>query len=153
MTQDLPPPPGETYSEPRQTWTSAFGAAVRREPQKPRRTWSEVVWSRDGEWIFFSSFKSGEAELFRILVNDRDPEPLTSDNSTWEYPGGVSTDGQALFFWRTSTSQADLMTLKLEPGVRPQHLTNSPQFSESSPRVSPDGAWLAYTSNETGSVA
>ena len=114
-------------------------------------TWSEVVWSRDGEWIFFTSFKSGEAELFRIRPNERSPEPLTSEITTWEYPGSVSPDGKTLFFWRTFPSQADLMTLKLAPGARPEHLTNSPQFSESSPRISPDGAWLAYTSDESGS--
>ncbi len=114
--------------------------------------WSELAWSPDGEWIFFTSFKSGEGEVFRMRSRGGSPEQLTSDGSVWEHAGSVSPDGATLLFWQATTSQSDLMTLKLEPRSAPQPFTNSPEFLESSPRVAPNGLWVAYVSNESGSV-
>jgi eukaryotic-like serine/threonine-protein kinase len=114
--------------------------------------WSELAWSPDGEWIFFTSFKSGEGELFRMPSRGGSPEQLTSDVAVWEHPGSVTPDGTTILFWQAAPSQADLMTLKLEPRGAPQHLTSSPDFLESSPRVAPNGLWVAYASNESGSV-
>jgi serine/threonine-protein kinase len=114
--------------------------------------WSELVWSPDGEWIFFTSFKSGEGELFRMQSRGGNPEQLTSDGSVWEYAGSVSPDGTTLLFWQAAISQGDLMTMKLDPRSAPQPFTNSPEFLESSPRLAPNGLWVAYASNESGSV-
>ena len=114
--------------------------------------WSELAWSPDGEWIFFTSFKSGEGELFRMPSRGGSPEQLTSDVSVWEHAGSVSPDGTTLLFWQATPSQGDLMTLKLEPRGAPQPFTNSPEFLESAPRLAPSGLWVAYGSNESGSV-
>ncbi len=40
-------------------------------------TLSSIVWSSDGQWIFFSSKRSGYPKLFRIRANGGAPEPLT----------------------------------------------------------------------------
>jgi eukaryotic-like serine/threonine-protein kinase len=114
--------------------------------------WSELAWSPDGQWIFFTSFKSGEGELFRMPSRGGSPEQLTFDVTVWEHPGSVTPDGTTLLFWQAPISQSDLMTLKLEPRGTPQPLTNSPEFLESSPRISPKGRWVAYVSNESGSA-
>jgi Tol biopolymer transport system component len=114
--------------------------------------WSELAWSPDGQWIFFTSFKSGEGELFRMPSRGGTPEQLTSDSTVWEHPGSVTPDGKTVLFWQAAVSQNDLVTLKLEPRGTPQLFTNSPDFLESSPRVSPNGRWVAYASNESGSV-
>ena len=110
----------------------------------------ELAWSPDGHWIFFPSFKSGEGDLFRVAPTTGRVEPLVADKNSWEHPGSVSSDG-TLFFWKAAVSQSDLMTLKLEPRGTPKAFTNSPGFSEGQPRVSPDGRWVAYQSNESGS--
>jgi serine/threonine-protein kinase len=114
--------------------------------------WSEIVWSPDSRSIFFTSFKSGEAEVFRIPSSGGEPEQLTFDSTVWEHPGSVSADGKTLVFWQASVSRGDLMTVTLDPQGKPQNLTRSPPFSRSSPRLSPDGRLLAYVSNETGST-
>jgi dipeptidyl aminopeptidase/acylaminoacyl peptidase len=43
------------------------------------------------------------------------------------------------------------MTLQIDPRGTPEPFTNSSMFSESSPRVSPDGRWVAYESDESAS--
>jgi serine/threonine protein kinase/Tol biopolymer transport system component len=111
---------------------------------------TELAWSPDGNWIYFTSFKSGEAEIFRIPSTGGRDEQLTSDPSVWEHPGSVSPDGITLLFWQSSPSQGDLMTLTLNPVGTPKRLTDSSAF-ESGPRISPDGQWVAYSSDETGS--
>jgi len=114
-------------------------------------TWSEIAWSPDGRWIYFTSFKSGEGEIYRVSSNGGEPTQLTFDPLVWEYPGSVSRDGNTLLFWQSATSHSDLMTLMLEPRGNPQHFTNSPASFESSPRISPNGLWVAYGSSESGS--
>ncbi|HET9261741.1 MAG TPA: protein kinase [Vicinamibacterales bacterium] len=111
---------------------------------------SQLVWSPDGNWIFFTSFKSGEAELYRTPSREGSPEQLTWAAEYWEHPSSVSPDGKTLFFWRTETSQSDLMTLNLEPRARPNPFTKTPQFFEAVARISPDGRWVAYESDESG---
>ena len=114
--------------------------------------WSEIVWSGDSRSIFFTSFKSGEAEVFRIPSSGGEPEQLTFDSTVWEHPGSVSADGKTLLFWQSSPSQADLMTLRLEPRGTPARVTDTPRSVNSSPRISPNGRSVAYVSNETGST-
>jgi eukaryotic-like serine/threonine-protein kinase len=114
------------------------------------QVWSELAWSPDGAWIYFTSFKSGDAEIFRIPSSGGRDEQLTSDKLAWEYPGSVSSDGTTLLFWQAVPSQSDLMTLALDPLGTPKPFTDSPMIYESAPRISPDGRWVAYYSDESG---
>ena len=127
-----------------------------------RGTWARITsgmhaaaqpaWSPDGKWIFFTSFKSGEAELFRIPSRGGSPEQLTSDVGFWEFPGSLTPDGRTLVFYQNRLGQSHLMTLMLEPRGTPQRLTNARDVLEADPIVSPQGTWVAYQSNESGSV-
>jgi Tol biopolymer transport system component len=110
-----------------------------------------LAWSPDGEWIVFTSFRSGDAELFRVGSRGGPSEPLTSDPELWNYVGDVSRDGTVLFFSATN-SQTDLMTVTLEPRGAREAVTNTPRTFERFPVFSPDGRWIAYSSDETGSI-
>ena len=46
--------------------------------------WRTPVWAPDGKWIFFTSFASGEGDLFRIPSRGGRPEQLTSDITAWD---------------------------------------------------------------------
>ena len=113
-------------------------------------TWSELAWSPDGQWVYFTSYKTGEAELYRVRSAGGAPEQLTSDVTVWEHPASVTPDGKTLLYWHTYPSQADLMLLALDPRGPPKHLTDSPAVFETGSRVSPDGRWAAFVSDASG---
>jgi serine/threonine-protein kinase len=131
-------------------WVYELDRETRTKLTAGMQVWSELAWSPDGKWVFFTSFKSGEAELYRVPSGGGSAEQLTSDPHAWEHAGSVSGDG-TLLFWKAAVSQTDLMMMKLEPRGAPQPMTNTPGVFESSPRISPDGHWVAYESNESGS--
>jgi serine/threonine protein kinase len=107
------------------------------------------VWSPDGRWIVFTSFKSGHGKLFRIPVDGGTPEPLTS-GVEWDYPGGVTPDGTTVVFMRLiEASQWDLMTVRLDAPAEPVPFLST-RFLEAMPALSRDGRWVAYESLETG---
>jgi Tol biopolymer transport system component len=61
-----------------------------------------------------------------------------------------SPDGKRIVFWVQDTKNGgDLWALPLEGDKKPQPLVASP-FQETRGQVSPDGKWIAYTSNSTG---
>ncbi len=110
-----------------------------------------LAWSPDGKWIFFTSFKSGEGKLFRIPSQGGTPEQLTFLDS-WDYPSSVTPDGASVVYTKTEPAYAGLMTLRLDPRGAPQPLTVSPgDYHELSAMVSPDGRWVAYYSDQSGS--
>lgn len=117
------------------------------------QTTHALTWSPDGEWIFFTSFRSGEGQLYRIPSRGGTPEQLTSDLDSWNYPTSVSPDGTTVLYSKSLPPQARLMTLRLDQRGTPQPLTppDSSYYTESSAMVSPDGRWVAYASDQSGS--
>ena len=78
------------------------------------------------------------------------PERLTS-NGIMQSPASWSPDGKVLAFTQTSPDMgADVYVLPLDdPQRKPVPFARS-KFAEGSPKFSPDGHWIAYTSNESG---
>lgn len=69
-------------------------------------------------------------------------------------PGGIASDafsgGQELAYVRVSaTTRQDIWTVDRARSDLPRHLIASPA-REIQPDISPDGRWIAYASNETG---
>ena len=116
-------------------------------------------WSRDGSMIDFVSFRAdsvgGPLALWTVPRDGGEaPTLLFGDQPV--ATGVWSPDGQWLVL-RTTTGRRgggvgarDIVALR--PGVDslPRPLVASPDAEELEPEVSPDGRWLAYTSNETG---
>ena len=109
------------------------------------------VWSPDGKWLVFSSSRSGNG-LFRVLADGSGLPEQVRTGVEYVWPGGFSPNGTVLAFGRnTRPGEWDLMTLSLDrPGADPETFRATPN-SERHPAFSPDGHWIAYDSNETGS--
>lgn len=66
--------------------------------------------------------------------------------------GSISPDGTQLVFTvsdLTASARADIMIATLGPPIEVRPLIKT-AFGEYSPRISPDGRWIAYHSNESG---
>jgi dipeptidyl aminopeptidase/acylaminoacyl peptidase len=102
------------------------------------------VWSPDGNSIVFFSGRDPTAQLYRRAVGEvgRDVA-LTTD--AHDPPSDWSRDGRYLVFG----PRGDLWAYTMTEHAPPIRLTETPAI-ERHARVSPDGRWIAYSSNESG---
>jgi eukaryotic-like serine/threonine-protein kinase len=111
----------------------------------------DPVWSPDGQTIAFSSIRDGIPGIYqkRMSGGTGDTELLFT-NHTPIHPMSWSPDGRFLLFEQTDPKSAsDVWVLPLQGDRTPQaYLATS--FSESDAQFSPDGAWVAYSSDESG---
>jgi serine/threonine-protein kinase len=109
-----------------------------------------AAWTSDGKWIAFQSSKEGQPP--NIYWQRSDGSGGLERLTTSEYPNvpmSWSPDGQLLAFMEVNPStQRDIWILRM--GDRKAEPFLKTRFDESVPRFSPDGHWLAYTSNESG---
>jgi len=125
---------------------------------KTRLTFSDLrdvrpAWSPSGDRIYFAEFARSDSftVMERVADGSGDARALTSG-----FEASVSPDGRFLVFDRFGVNgTVDLWYLALldgeageQPG-EPVRFLATPAF-EFWPRVSPDGRYLAYVSNESG---
>jgi len=118
---------------------------------------NSAVWSPDGRWIYFAS--SGDLNVSQQVVrkasNGSGEAEVDYDTKSSElgiFPLDASPDGRWLLVETglfPFTDQADIQWLALDGSKRLVPFLNSPAV-ESDARLSPDGRWVAYTSNESG---
>ncbi len=111
-----------------------------------------VVWSPDAVRIAFSSERRGNRDIYERNGRDGvETAVLATPNDEW--PEDWSKDGRYLAYGVNSgtTTFGDLYALPLFGDRTPILVSQSP-FAEDEPRFSFDGKWLAYNSNESGTV-
>jgi len=114
-----------------------------------------ATWSPDGKRVAFASDREGRH--FGIFVKDvgaTTPErPLISSDGDM-FPADWSPDGEYLAYSKIeadveATGGVDIWVMPLSPGGEPRPLIQT-RFVENDLAFSPDGRWLAFTSNESG---
>jgi len=110
---------------------------------------SSPVWSGDGRRIAFAS--PGAIYLKDATGGGQEQ---TLENGTRIAPSDVSRDGRWMVFTETDPKTAGDIWLLPDPldraaSHKPVSFLRTPS-NESQGQVSPDGKWLAYTSNESG---
>jgi eukaryotic-like serine/threonine-protein kinase len=108
------------------------------------------AWSPDGKNIAFSSIRGGQFDLYIKPADGSGEEKLLLHTDEYKFVQRWTRDGRFLLFDSTGPKTAqDIWALPYTPGAKPVALLKT-QFTEQRERVSPDGRWLAYTSNESG---
>jgi Tol biopolymer transport system component len=113
--------------------------------------WHEVspVWSPDGSFIVYSEAAGG---TFPHIVRRgfTDAKADITPRGPFQFAGSFTPDGQTLFYIREDARrQADIFRLDMKTKRTTPVLASD--VSEGSPAVSPDGKWLAYAADSTGS--
>ena len=116
------------------------------------------MWTPDGQRIVYTSEEKGGApNLWWIRADGAgDAQRLAESNST-QYPGSWPPDGKVLAFTQQNPGTGfAVMTLPIAGDDKSGWKTGEPApfvtstFNNGSPAFSPDGRWLAYDSNESG---
>jgi serine/threonine-protein kinase len=110
----------------------------------------------DGERVVFTSTRDGAANLYWQRVDGAGAVERLGHSANAQAAGSWHPDGRLLAFHETtSPDNADILLLPVDrDGTgwrvgRPRVFAGE-TVNETEPRFSPDGRWLAYTSNETG---
>jgi len=107
-----------------------------------------TIWTPDGNRLLFSLGKSRADNLFWQPYDGSSPMERLTTSEYGQRPGSWSSDGKTLAFVDIHPDTgADIAMLDVRSG-RVTPFLNS-QFEEWYPEFSPDGRWMAYTSDES----
>jgi Tol biopolymer transport system component len=109
------------------------------------------TWSPDGSRIAFRSNTAGHYDLYEKPSSGTGQERLLIQSENDKIPDDWSLDGRFLAFDNVDAkigSRSGLWILSLADGKASPFLQS--EFSQSDGHFSPDGRWVAYTSNESG---
>jgi Tol biopolymer transport system component len=108
------------------------------------------VWSSDGERIAFASNRSGPINIFWTPTDRSSPAQQLTELLTWPSPLCPSPDGRTLIIEEQGQATGnDISVLPLTGDRKPRPFLHTPA-NETEARLSPDGGWIAYQSNESG---
>ncbi|HLI84531.1 MAG TPA: hypothetical protein VKV17_11470 [Bryobacteraceae bacterium] len=108
------------------------------------------TWSADGSRIVFTSNRSGVYNLYEKSATGAGSEQLLYASMEGKGPTSWSPDGKYLIYYSLGQpTHLRLLAASGPPDRQPEPLVD-PQFSSITGRFSPDGRWIAYTSNESG---
>ena len=107
---------------------------------------SMPIWSPDGERIAFASLRNGKWGLYQTLSRGSGTHEPLYESELPKAPMSWSPDGKRIVFWvQDPKTSGDLWVLTLDD-KKAAPLVATP-FNETRAQISPDGNWIAYTSN------
>jgi eukaryotic-like serine/threonine-protein kinase len=109
-----------------------------------------LVWSPDGSQIIFSSNREGSFNLYQKLANGVKDAEVLLKSSEAKYASSWSRDGRSLLYQAANLKgKYDTWVLPMKGDKKPVPFLIT-EFNEVEALFSPDGQWVAYTSDESG---
>jgi dipeptidyl aminopeptidase/acylaminoacyl peptidase len=112
------------------------------------------VWSPDGTQIIFTSRTKGHFDLYQKAASGAGAEQELLEDKFDKWPMSWSSDGKTLIYSTGRISSVgvvpQLWGVNLVGTRVPFQALDDSQFTQFPGKLSPDGHWLAYTSNESG---
>lgn len=113
---------------------------------------SAPVITADGDRVFFASDPAGGFHIYEAPVDGSTPPTLVVSAANAQIPNDISQDGRWLLYQSNQNQAAtkqDLWVLPLSGERQPHPFLATPAV-ETSGTFSPDGKWVAYISDATG---
>ncbi len=106
------------------------------------------LWTSDGQRVAFWSNRGDKKGVYMKAADGVGKDEFLGAG---HYPASWSGDGKIMVLteWDAEAMNYDLGILSLE-GDRRLSLLLKEKYNEAQPRISRDGRWMAYTSNESG---
>ncbi len=106
-------------------------------------------WSPDGRWLYFSSERSGRVNLYKIRFQEGHPGPLhqVTEGGGEDLQARLDPQGKRIAY-ASVRAALDLWEYDLRSGQATR--VTSETTLEDNARPSPDGTWLAFSSNRLG---
>jgi dipeptidyl aminopeptidase/acylaminoacyl peptidase len=109
---------------------------------------SDAIWSPDGNEIVFASTRGGGWGLYRKKLGVNGSEELLLKTDFECIPTDWTRDG--LFIVYGNNTAGGVLALPMSGSDRKPIAVTANGFFEYGAKVSPDGKWIAYASEETG---
>jgi eukaryotic-like serine/threonine-protein kinase len=108
------------------------------------------IWSPDSSNIVFTSSREGSQSFYIKKTNGVGGEELLLKLDKLSIPDDWSADGRFIVYGSTGEkTKRDIWLLPMTGDRQPTPLLQT-EFNETHARFSPDGKWIAYTSDESG---
>ena len=105
------------------------------------------IWSQDGQHVAYGIVGTG---IFRKEADGSRAQDLLLRTDRLAVPKSWSPDGRFILYAQINPgTEADLLALPVEPDPKPIVVAQT-KATEDQGQFSPDGHWVAYTSNESG---
>jgi Tol biopolymer transport system component/DNA-binding winged helix-turn-helix (wHTH) protein len=130
-------------------WIAADGAGTRRLASEGFNI--EPLWSPDGRRVAFASSRDGAFVIYEQAADGSAPARVLTRGAEHRYPASWRPDGEALLFGKTNARTGlDLWLLEQSgEGWTEKPFTVS-EADELYGQFSPDGRWVAYSTDRTG---
>src|SRR5262249_21977072 len=107
-------------------------------------------WSPDGKWIAYSALRGNTHHLYVKSSDGSGEEKVLATAPNHGHTGSWAPDGSSIVYTDFAVAtRADIWMRPLAPEGPPRPIVQTP-FNERAPRISRDGRWIAYTSDESG---
>ena len=111
---------------------------------------ADPLWSPDGSSIVFSSSREGVFNLYQKAASGVGSEEVLLKSSEDKVPDDWSADGRFIVYETLNQkTKSDLWVLPMSGDRQPFPFLQT-EFNEQQAQFSPDGKWIAYTSDESG---
>jgi Tol biopolymer transport system component/predicted Ser/Thr protein kinase len=112
------------------------------------------IWTPDSRQIIYARLHEGPSIdiCWKAANGTGEVETLFSIPDRVSMPSSISKDGKTLLIIGQSTdwNNIDIGKISMEGNGTPEWLLEE-EYMEATPQISPDGRWMAYFSNESGS--
>ncbi|HEV2985213.1 MAG TPA: protein kinase [Vicinamibacterales bacterium] len=110
------------------------------------------IWSADSSRIVYGSGRKGGVDMLQQASNGAGSAEALLEGGFGKFPGSASADGRFILYVDGSgtMSRSHLYVLPLTGDRKPFPLVDTPFVETTHGQFSPDGRWVAFSSNESG---